>query len=204
MKLSIIIPCYNVAHYLPPCLDSIFKNTYKELELILVNDGSLDDWRGVLSNYFKHDCHSYITFAHHGVEIKVVYQNNAGVSSARNTGLKAATGDYVIFIDPDDYVKDDYFSSIVEYILNTNSPDIIIMGFEQIVKDEKGNVIGEKEIFPRITYCSNTVLESVTEILPHYLGYSVDNILNWSKKQCSLQGQLEWGLYGEMFIEEIF
>lgn len=193
MKLSIIIPCYNVTHYLLPCLESVFENTYRELELILVNDGSTDDWGGVLSNYFSHNCHSCVSFIYNDAEIKIIHQDNTGVSSARNIGIKVATGEYVIFIDPDDYVKKDYFSSIAQFIRRTENPDIIIMGFNQIVKDEKGNSVSRKEIFPLNTYFTNTVMESVKRILPYYLGYSVDNILRWSKEKCSLQSQREWG-----------
>jgi len=94
MKLiSIIVPAYNVAEYLPRCLDSILGQTYTNLEVILVDDGSTDDTPSICDEYAKKDN-----------RIKVIHRTNGGLSAARNSGLNIATGDYIGFVDSDDYI----------------------------------------------------------------------------------------------------
>ena len=102
-KVSIIIPIYNVAKYLPACLDSVLTQTYKNLEIILIDDGSTDDSKTIVDSYAKKD-----------KRIKIIHQKNAGQSAARNKGLKEATGDYISFIDGDDKIK----PSFIEDLLN--------------------------------------------------------------------------------------
>ncbi|KST86010.1 hypothetical protein B9W73_01485 [Lactococcus lactis] len=92
MKFSIIIPVYNSSVYLKRCIDSILNQTYKELEIILVNDGSTDDSGTICEE-----------FASKENRIKVIHQKNSGTSQARNTGLNFSVGDYVLFMDNDDY-----------------------------------------------------------------------------------------------------
>ena len=92
-KISVVIPIYNVADYLPKCLDSVLGQTYKNIEVIAVNDGSPDNCLQILQDYAKKDN-----------RIKIISQKNQGVSAARNAGLDAATGDYVSMPDPDDYL----------------------------------------------------------------------------------------------------
>ena len=89
--ISIIIPVYNVEHYLAECLDSVLAQTYKNLEIILVDDGSIDGSGQICDNYAGKDS-----------RIKVIHQTNAGVSAARNKGLKVAKGEYIGFVDADD------------------------------------------------------------------------------------------------------
>ena len=96
--ISVIIPIYNTAEYLPRCLDSILNNTYRELEVICVNDGSRDNSLEVLKGYAARDS-----------RVKVIDQPNAGVSAARNRGLDEATGEYIAFVDSDDWVHHRYF-----------------------------------------------------------------------------------------------
>lgn len=93
-KISVIIPVYNCAKYLPMCLDSIIYQTYKNLEIICINDGSKDNSGKILGQYAKKD-----------PRIKVITQHNQGQSIARNEGIEAATGDYISFIDGDDWVS---------------------------------------------------------------------------------------------------
>lgn len=99
--------------FLGSCLDSVVNQTYTSLEIILVNDGSLDSSGDI--------CHSY---AKNDNRIKVIHQANAGVSSARNTGLDAATGDYISFVDPDDYIELNTYEALIPY-LNNNNIDIL-------------------------------------------------------------------------------
>ena len=91
--VSVIVPVYNVAPYLEQCLDSIVDQTYRHLEIILVDDGSTDDSGAICDRYAEGDS-----------RIRVVHQKNKGLSGARNSGLDIASGEYVIFIDSDDYI----------------------------------------------------------------------------------------------------
>ena len=101
--ISIIIPVYNVEQYLPKCLDSILAQTYKNLEIILVNDGSQDNSGKICDDYAKKD-----------TRIKVIHQKNGGVAAARNMGLSIANGEWIGFLDSDDWIEQDMF----EYLLN--------------------------------------------------------------------------------------
>lgn len=121
--VSIIIPIYNVEEYLSNCLECLINQSYRNLEIILVNDGSQDKCGFICDSYAQRDS-----------RIIVIHKENAGVSSARNKGLSAATGDFVVFIDSDDYVSIDY----VEYLyncINVSSADISACRSIQ-VKDE--------------------------------------------------------------------
>jgi glycosyltransferase involved in cell wall biosynthesis len=86
--ISVIVPIYKVEEYLPRCIDSILAQTYKNLEIILVDDGSPDKCPAICDEYAKKDS-----------RIKVIHKKNGGVSSARNAGLEAAKGDYIFFVD---------------------------------------------------------------------------------------------------------
>lgn len=91
--VSIIIPVYNIENYIPKCIESVINQSYKDLEIILVDDGSTDDSNNICQHYAKEDD-----------RIKVIQQYNSGVSSARNKGLACAKGDYVMFVDGDDAI----------------------------------------------------------------------------------------------------
>lgn len=103
IKVSIIVPVYNVEKYLEECIKSIISQTHSNLEIILVNDGSTDNSGRILDEFSTIDD-----------RIKVIHKKNEGVSIARNTGIDCATGEYICFSDADDYLKEDY----VEYLLN--------------------------------------------------------------------------------------
>ncbi|MGL5549114.1 MAG: glycosyltransferase family 2 protein [Culicoidibacterales bacterium] len=92
--VSVVVPVYNVAQYLPKCLDSIVNQTYKNLEIILVNDGSTDNSLEIIHEYAKKDS-----------RIMVIDQENGGLSDARNTGVKQINGEYIVFVDSDDWLK---------------------------------------------------------------------------------------------------
>lgn len=107
--VSIIIPIYNVEKYLSKCLDSVVNQTYTNLEIILVNDGSTDNSLEIAKKYEKKDN-----------RIKILSETNHGLSAARNFGLRHVTGDYITFIDSDDYVSNDYVSYLY-YLLKKNN-----------------------------------------------------------------------------------
>lgn len=118
MKLSVIVPVYNVEEYLSQCLESLLSQDFKDYEIILVNDGSTD---GSLQLCYKYsEVHS---------QILLVDKKNGGLSDARNAGIEKAEGEYITFIDSDDYIRsNNYFSTVVNY-LNTHDVDVITMPF---------------------------------------------------------------------------
>lgn len=106
VKVSVIVPIYNVEKYIGKCILSIIEQTYKNIEIILVDDGSLDDSGNIADEYATRDN-----------RIKVIHKANAGVSAARNSGLDAATGDFVCFSDGDDYVMPNYVEHLLKLCL---------------------------------------------------------------------------------------
>ena len=103
--ISIIVPVYNVETYLAKCVDSILAQTYTNLEIILVNDGSSDGCGRICDEYAKQD-----------KRIKVIHKQNGGLSDARNVAIDVATGEFITFIDSDDYVTDDYIMTLYSLI----------------------------------------------------------------------------------------
>ena len=95
--ISVILPIYNVAQFLPRCIESVCSQTYDNLEIILVDDGSPDDCGDICDKYAEKDN-----------RIVVVHKQNGGLSDARNKGAEIANGEYITFIDSDDYVTDTY------------------------------------------------------------------------------------------------
>lgn len=116
MLISVIIPIYNVEKYLEQCLESIINQTYKFLEIILVDDGSTDSGGKICDEYAKYDA-----------RISVIHKANGGLSDARNIGLENAHGDYIGFVDSDDYINADMYEKLAEACTTYNA-DITICG----------------------------------------------------------------------------
>jgi glycosyltransferase involved in cell wall biosynthesis len=108
--ISVIIPVYNVEKYLRECVDSVLSQTYKSYEIILVDDGSTDGSGEICDEYI--DGHS---------QVKVIHKANGGLSDARNTGLKNAKGEYVYFLDSDDYIVPDAFQKLINISIKEQS-----------------------------------------------------------------------------------
>lgn len=108
--VSVIVPVYNVENYLNRCLDSLNRQSYRNLEIILVNDGATDASGEICEAYAAEDS-----------RFRVLHQQNSGLSSARNTGLEAATAEFVTFIDSDDYVTEDCIEVLVNDLVETVS-----------------------------------------------------------------------------------
>ena len=119
-KISVIVPVYNVEKYLKKSIDSIINQTYKNLEIILVDDGSIDDSGKICDEYEKKDA-----------RIKVIHQENQGLSKARNNGIEQATGEYIGFVDSDDYIEKKMYEILYEYIIKYDA-DISICKYEKI------------------------------------------------------------------------
>ncbi|MDA3053089.1 glycosyltransferase family 2 protein [Campylobacter sp. JMF_01 NE2] len=113
--VSVIIPVYNVEIYLKECLNSVINQSYKNLEIILVDDGSKDKSGEICDEFAKNDS-----------RVKVFHKENGGVSSARNLGLDMASGKYIAFVDSDDYIKKDFILSMINSILKNHSEACIV------------------------------------------------------------------------------
>lgn len=139
IKISVVIPVYNTEKYINKCLDSIVSQSLKEIEIIIVNDGSYDNSNLLIEQYKKLD-----------ERIVVINKKNGGLSSARNAGIKRARGKYIINIDSDDWIEQDYFKDL--YIkAEENDLDIVISDFyydygNGIVKYTSDGFISENEI----------------------------------------------------------
>ncbi len=125
--ISIIIPIYNVENYLEKCLDSVIKQTYDNIEIILIDDGSEDKSKQICDNYVKLDS-----------RIKVIHKNNEGVSKARNIGIDMSKGKFITFVDSDDYIDINYIEVLYELAIK-NKSDIVICGVKD--EDNDGNIV---------------------------------------------------------------
>ena len=125
MKVSVIVPVYNVEKYLRKCLDSLVNQTLKDFEIILVNDGSSDNSQNIIDEYKE----KY-------ANIKAFTKENGGMSSARNKGLEYASGEYIAFVDSDDYVEIFFLEKMYEKAKENNS-DVVICDYYAINSSEK-------------------------------------------------------------------
>ena len=116
--ISVVIPVYNVAEYLPQCLESVCGQTYRELEILLVDDGSADRSGEICDEWALKDD-----------RIKVIHKKNGGVSSARNEGLKAASGPLIGFVDSDDWLEPGMYGKLAEALGKTPGADMAVCGF---------------------------------------------------------------------------
>ena len=115
-ELSIIIPCYNVEKYIDECINSVLEQDVNSYEILLINDGSTDNTLNILESYRKNS------------KIKVINQQNGGLSKARNIGLLNAKGEYILFLDSDDFIEKKSLNKILEFI-KKNSLDILAFNF---------------------------------------------------------------------------
>ena len=121
-KVSIIIPVYNSEKYIGRCIDSILNQTYTNYELILIDDGSTDNSLKILNDYKKKDN-----------RIRVYSQKNKGVAITRNRGIKLSNGQYICFIDNDDYIENKYLENLVSNCCNN---DFVIGGYKRVSDDK--------------------------------------------------------------------
>lgn len=125
LLVSIIIPAYNVEKYIEKCLKSILEQTYKNIEVIVVDDGSTDKTAQLIDSISKQDD-----------RIQVIHKENSGVSAARNSGIEISTGDYLVFVDGDDYLAEDYVEYMLSLVEKTGS-DFCLSKCCYTRKDEK-------------------------------------------------------------------
>ena len=127
--VSVIVPIYNVELYLKECVDSILSQTYKNIEIILVDDESPDSCGKMCDDYAAIDG-----------RIKVIHKKNGGLSDARNAGMKVATGDLITFVDSDDYISEDFVKSLFEAMSENNS-DIAIANMKRTSRRNDKNTV---------------------------------------------------------------
>lgn len=158
--VTVVIPVYNVENYISKCLDSIISQTYKNLEIIVVNDGTKDGSLKICEEFAKKDA-----------RIRVITQENGGLSAARNTGIKNATGKYICFVDSDDYVDKDYVYQMLKAI-NKEDADICSCDFWYV--DENGNKWERKQKVGKV-YSSS---EAIVDVL---LNTQDTEVMAWNK-----------------------
>lgn len=160
-KISIIIPVYKVEKYLDKCVESVVNQTYKNLEIILVDDGSPDKCPQMCDEWAKKD-----------KRIKVIHKENGGLSDARNKGLDMATGDYIMFLDSDDYVSMQICEKLLDLSLKNNA-DISMCGFAEFYEDEDLLVVD--------TNC-NTMVLNRTQIINQIYKPTINLLMTaWAK-----------------------
>ncbi|MDD1403269.1 glycosyltransferase family 2 protein [Ligilactobacillus salivarius] len=123
-RISIGVPFHNVEEYLPQCLDSIFRQTFTDFEVILVDDGSTDDSFRICQEYAAKDS-----------RFKLFHQENGGVAKARNNCLRYMTGDFIAWVDSDDWIEDDYFERLIRTQERTGA-DMVCIGIKTFMNNE--------------------------------------------------------------------
>ncbi len=191
--VSIIVPAYNVENYIEKCLDSILKQTYRNIEIIVVDDGSRDGTGEIIAKLRKTDS-----------RIKSYHQDNRGVSAARNLGLEMAAGDYIQFVDGDDYISVDTVEKLVA-ALEDNKAEWVNFQYHRV--DEAGNALGDYDFTNGYIDLSNenSKLTFITDVLIEYhVGYEIwdklyvsslikDNNLRFDEK-CHMGEDLEFNI----------
>ncbi len=137
--ISVVIPIYKVEKHLDRCIKSVINQTYKNLEIILVDDGSPDNCGNICDNYAEQDH-----------RIKVIHKDNGGLSDARNAGIKSATGEYIGFVDSDDYISEYMYEKLYE-LIEKNNADISCCGVSLCTK----NSIRPQAIEEQTFVCNN-------------------------------------------------
>lgn len=165
MKVSVIVPVYNVEKYLHQCVDSVLGQTYQDLEVILVDDGSTDGCPAICDKYARMDS-----------RVRVIHQENGGLSAARNTGIEHITGEYVMFLDSDDYWMQDTALEIITNRLRMTDADVLCFSYAKC--SESGQIISNRfeEIPSRPVACTQE-----SQQLDFMFGHSVYIASAWNK-----------------------
>lgn len=144
-QVSVIVPVYNAAHYLESCIDSITNNTYRNLQMILVDDGSTDSSAAICDKFAANDS-----------RIVVIHQCNSGIVVARNAGIRAASGDYISFVDADDQISPEFYTKMVAAI-ESEDADVAACEYRHKIEDVFSN--------QNSALCNDTVLQTFEEQL---------------------------------------
>lgn len=172
--VSIIVPAYNSGTYIKKCMESLIKQTYSDIEIIVVNDGSTDHTRQILDTYAQTD-----------KRIKVFHTKNRGVSEARNMALLNATGDYITFVDADDYLELNAIELLVKKIMGDNS-DIVISAYRMVYENNAEDYyydFAENKIYSK-EYVVGQILDYK---MSGYLGHKLYRSSIWRKNNLSFE-----------------
>lgn len=131
--ISVIVPVYNVAAYLPECLESLLGQDHEKLEILLINDGSTDESGTICDEYAARDS-----------RIRVIHQKNGGAAAAKNAGLRAATGEYLSFVDSDDYLEPESYGYMLNRLKSTDA-DVGVFAFRNVLRTRKEDHVAEKK-----------------------------------------------------------
>lgn len=156
-KVSVIIPIYKVEKYLSRCLESVVNQTLDDIEIVLVDDGSPDSCPEICDRYAKKDS-----------RIKVIHKKNEGLGYARNSGMLIATGEYIAFLDSDDYVSKDMYEKVYSELKRTDA-DCCVTGY--VVKKDSGDEIHKENPLGTAVYESDDI---ITKVLAGMLGSKPD------------------------------
>lgn len=164
-EISVIVPVYKVEKYIHECVDSIINQTFQNLEIILVDDGSPDRCGEICDDYAQKDN-----------RVKVIHQENAGLSAARNSGIRAATGKFLCFVDSDDYISTDYCRTLYD-LLVTTSYDYSVCGVKRFDDGQVPRRLGKE---------------------------SISTFTNFEYLGMQLNKQREFGVWNKLYRREIF
>ena len=189
LKYSIVLPCYNVSKYVTKCLESIIKNDMSSCEVLIIDDGSTDDTIEKCRDFIS----QYSSGGYHSASIEIISQENAGVSSARNLGIRHAQGEYIVFVDPDDEVDASLIDRLDKKISSyQNKPDLVIWGHWSINVDSSNRETARYQVLPNRQYELFSNKEVMDELFPRYIGYSVEQVQHWASHG-SFEPKHEWG-----------
>lgn len=180
-QISVVLPCYNVAQYIDRVVDSILQQNFTDYEVIIINDGSPDNLLDVCAKWGQQN-------------FTIVTTPNQGLSQARNEGLERARGEYVYFMDPDDYIKPGLFRDVMAKCREGNY-DAVHFGFTTIYVDQ-GDARYETFEEPRV-YASNK--EIIQEYLPKFIGFGQAHIDHW--KEGNIWGKNEFAGVWRFFFK---
>ena len=138
MKISVIVPVYNVENYLEKCLNSLVNQTLEEIEILVINDGSTDYSQKIIDEFQK-------KFPQ---KIKVFSKENGGLSDARNFGIERASGNFLAFVDSDDYISENMLQEMYDLAIK-NEAEIVICNLQKV--DENGNVTQKLTQIPNLS-----------------------------------------------------
>lgn len=185
-KISVIVPCYNVSKYIDRCIECLNVQTFKDFEIICIDDGSTDNTLQILNKYKR--------------IVKIISTNNQGVSQARNEGIKVASGEYIYFFDPDDYLVPDALSILYKKIKEKNC-DCIQFGFK-VIRENGEEIKGQNGNKKAGVYDRQGIIEI---IFPRYIGYSITDIKKYGTNEFYLNYEMcsVWRfLYKKSVIEK--
>lgn len=190
IKLSIIVPIYNVAPYLRKCVDSLLAQDISDYEIILVDDGSTDD-SGAIADELVH-AFSLSPLASR-LQLRVIHQSNAGLSAARNTGIAAAIGDYILFVDSDDYLQPNVLGALMEQVERDNL-DVLRFRYQNV--RESGDAFAPYKDMTNYNDYSSTPTDGLT-FLNERMGTQCYVVQFLVRREIVLQEQFTPGIYFE-------